>query len=1310
MKTRQLLALALTICVLALAASSAPVAAKDSGLEKIWLFGKANDSYGEFSASPAKVTMQGYDSAYAGGFEIRISGSSSKGDFPGLQAGPLAPWGKYKEYPLNILFKLDAQSPGGYFLTVSLTGVSTGESAALKVSAGDHEATLHPAAGFKEELLTMSQGYGTPQDITLFLPSEYFSAGVNRVTLTLTQGEWVIYDYVRLEGITDSESMILKSFSAEVAPFLAHGDPGPGHLVTVKFAASRESLKSTININCGSETVKKDVSISPGQNSFDVIVPEVSAEATCSVALESDGEQIEKTEVALKPTRHFSITLVPHSHLDIGYPDLQPNVMIGQKQFLETAVDLINKNDGAQMAWAAEVSWPVLTLIKDIGPNDVYGEWIDDVELMKTLSKKFLTEVPFMRNVAPRASVSSSRGVPDDHNNRRAVDGSRMSWFSWGPARESWITLSFDEPQKIDYITIRTGRESQNLVRKMLLTYVDEKASTVSREEGPMSALREHYVIDMDGASVREFTFRFPDTEKPEFPLALMDIEAWTKESPEPFKKSLREAINSGHLEVSGLYMNFLTQLMPTEWLIRSMLRSREVADWSGVPFKTAMFTDVPGYSDFMPDLLAGSGIRYFYPSLNPDRARSSLEGMPNAFYWTGPGGGEVLVYRSMNTYNEGWWLGFGQSLLSSEQKLPEFLDGLARENYPYDMIALRMLGDITDDGPVPERLPRIVSEWNNKWAYPKLIIDTPSNFFAEFEEKYSAIIPKLKGDWTAYWEDGAGSSALETTMMREVHNEFLFASAFTAIQKLVTGKNSGHEKELGAIEEETYLYDEHTWGADVSVWEPDSPFTQGQWRFKQMPITDAFNRTKKSADMIAPLLNALSPAPKRGGKILAVINGADIKRTELVSTPVDNGGDYEVFNCQSGNAVETATTTGPEGTRLIFTATDAPPTGVSFYEAVQAPAKKTEKPGAAPSGAVLENSFYKIEINPGTGRIESVYDKEAGRELVDSAQGFGMNEYLYVELYNHDTPIRITDVSVVPGEANQFYSELKISGSMESTPEIEQTVRLYNNTKLIEFENRMNKNAVYSKEAGYFAFPFNVTGGKLRMEMTGGVMTVEDDQLSGASRDWMSIQNAAAAVSDDFSIIFTTTDAPLVAPEGIRIGRFTKRLPGDNSTIFSYVFNNYWHTNYRASQQGELTFRYSITSVSHRATASEIISAGKKATLPMKVVKTTGGDAAGDGPSGEISFLSAQPSNVQVIGVKAPEDGDGLIVRLQEMDGRETDFSLRVSSLLGLRTAAITNFLENADSPALATDTVEGDLLISEKISPRGYLTIRLK
>ena len=64
-------------------------------------------------------------------------------------------------------------------------------------------------------------------------------------------------------------------------------------------------------------------------------------------------------------------------------------------------------------------------------------------------------------------------------------------------------------------------------------------------------------------------------------------------------------------------------------------------------------------------------------------------------------------------------------------------------------------------------RLPDVVKNWNATHAYPKLVIATTSELFREFEKRYGDKIPVVRGDFTPYWEDGAGSSARETALNR---------------------------------------------------------------------------------------------------------------------------------------------------------------------------------------------------------------------------------------------------------------------------------------------------------------------------------------------------------------------------------------------------------------------------------------------------------------------------------------------------------------------------------------------------------------
>jgi alpha-mannosidase len=55
--------------------------------------------------------------------------------------------------------------------------------------------------------------------------------------------------------------------------------------------------------------------------------------------------------------------------------------------------------------------------------------------------------------------------------------------------------------------------------------------------------------------------------------------------------------------------------------------------------------------------------------------------------------------------------------------------------------------------------------------------------------------------------------------------------------------------------------------------------------------------------------------------------------------------------------------------------------------------------------------------------------------------------------------------------------------------------------------------------------------------------------------------------------------DAALATFGDINRGEWPTEFGQRTGNIFSYVMNNYWHTNYRAAQGGRFRFRYVITS-----------------------------------------------------------------------------------------------------------------------------------
>ncbi|MFA6448663.1 MAG: polysaccharide lyase family protein [bacterium] len=1306
----------------ALAAIGASAAAQEkTGLKKVWTIGKVNGGYYELSAKSAREWMKSMSSAFPSGFDYNVGKKGNKDAFPGFQPGPDAVWAGAKTYPLRINFPIAGIKPGGYILTVGIAGASSTREANLELAAGGKTQSLPVLPGEKDDILNSSMNIGADasknQTLYYYIASESLRAGDNTITLTLKDGPWIVYDYISLESVPDSSKPAIMNFAASFPPFLLRNGDNEERPLRVTCLNPGPALDAALTVKIGDSVYNRNIKLNSGNCDFQISLPDAAEPADTAVRITSGGAVIAQSSQKITPARRVTVYLMPHSHLDIGYPDIQPNIVIDQRTFLENALDVIEQKHKYPMTWVVESSWPLKLLLNGIGPWEEYGPSIMKSPLLTTVPESFWKDSMKMKNVAFSASVASSAsGGSDSLNDRRLVDASPFGWFSTGPAAGAWIEMSFKQPRPIKFIAIRHGRDDNtNEIKSMKITFSGPDGKTETKSAGPLPEERERLLVPVSLSRTDKIRIDITDAANPDLQATLMEIEAYIDAPIADTQRRAVKAIRDGRMDVSGLYMNFLTQLIPTEWLIRSMMQTHAIAEKTGASFKTALITDVPGFTFALPDVFSGSGIRYFYTGINDYHAEFSIADMPRAFWWQGPGGGKILVFRSFDNYNEGFFKGFTRSAGHIERLFPDLLKLLDTENYPYDTMPIRTLGDLIDDGPIPEILPEVVEEWNSRWAWPRVVIGLPTDYFAKFEKSYGGSLRTLKGDWTAYWEDGEGSTAAETTVVRRAQRSLLEAAAFGAVRDRLLGPSPEFIKTLAKAEEDVYLFDEHTWGAAGSVNAPKSPQTIEQWRFKQLPAVNIEN-----ADLfngILPLINKFAPAPKRGGKILAAVNNSGALRSARVYFSSDQksikvidaetGGEIMAV-CDSGRTQTTVANAGApkSATKCEFTfvAKNVPAMGVRYYEILPGAAVSATK---AVSENTLENNFYRIVVDEKTGAITSLFDKQLGRELTDSAAGYKLNEFIYIDGKDYTNQTRISGVSVVPGQSNVSFSEIVVSGVATNFKSIRQTIRLYNDAKLVEFINELKKEETLNKEGAYFAFPLNAPGGEVRLEVTGGVMSPEKDQLPGACRDWISIQDGLAAVSDDYSILLSTPDAPLIVPEAIETLSYRRKLKLNNTSVFSYIFNNYWDTNYKASQGGDFTFRYSLTSRAGRAKDSDIINFGRDAAgMPALWAAKPAGAASA---KGVLSFLSVEPANVRVLGVKTSRDGKGIVVRMQEMDGKIGNVKLTANPLLKITSAERANLVEVSEKK-LAVERGKNGLSASDKINAYGLLTIILK
>ncbi|MGZ3925095.1 MAG: hypothetical protein ACXVBJ_15080, partial [Flavisolibacter sp.] len=130
---------------------------------------------------------------------------------------------------------------------------------------------------------------------------------------------------------------------------------------------------------------------------------------------------------------------------------------------------------------------------------------------------------------------------------------------------------------------------------------------------------------------------------------------------------------------------------------------------------------------------------------------------------------------------------------------------------------------------------------------------------------------------------------------------------------------------------------------------------------------------------------------------------------------------------------------------------------------------------------------------------------------------------------------------------------------------------------------NIVDKKAIREKESVHFGFPFNSSFTNTVVDGGYGSIRYLSDQLPGSNLDYLYARRWMDASGGEKGMQMILIEAPLVEPGNMIDERKTinqshkewKTSNESTSTWFSYVMNNYWHTNYKADQEGKSEFHY---------------------------------------------------------------------------------------------------------------------------------------
>lgn len=739
--------------------------------------------------------------------------------------------------------------------------------------------------------------------------------------------------------------------------------------------------------------------------------------------------------------------------------------------------------------------------------------------------------------------------------------------------------------------------------------------------------------------------------------------------SPESRVRELMDLVKAGRVELGAWYLQ-MTDLYSHEELIRNIYLAREISDRYGVNIVSAMQNDVNGYSWGVPQVMHRFGVKYFSVGINATRSVAPLN-RPCAFWWESIDGSRVLTWNAEHYHFANIDLAIHEGLDVCVPKVSEYLKHLEkRGDYPYDITALNISGWIADNCPPGRNLSDIVREWNSRYESPKLRLSTMRDYFETFEKRYGDSIPTYKLGWPDYWTDGVASSSFETGLNRIAQSDLISAEKLSALTATINPGFLYPGREITETYNQSMLYDEHTWGAHNSIEEPYSELARGQWAVKS---SYAYEAREHSRTLLTRGMKAFAEnIPAEGAFSFAVFNPLSWERTDVASISLpqpltDKKGEFVLVDRRTNEEIPFQLA---DDHTLVFTAGKVPSLGYAVYAIRTGRAPSPAETAAPAEKGVLENRFYRVTLDPVTGGITSIYDKELHTELVDSSCPYRLNQYIYENPVKDRAAVdnmkeRAKFIRYSPASAafdalsfGPAASSVTARTTAKPCPAITQQVILPEDVKRIDIVNTLTKNEVLDTEAVYWAFPFAVPGGRFRIEVADGAMCPETEQLPKTTRDWMAAQQWVEIAGKDFSVVWSAIEAPLVQFCDINTGKWSRKLEFTNTTFFSWPMNNYWFTNFKASQGGIVTFRYSITSRSGGADDLASSRFGWECHSPLVTAWLPEGNRGSLSASGD-GLLTADSPNVIIQAFKRAEDGNGYIVRLRELSGKNTQTRL---------------------------------------------------
>ncbi|WP_353931120.1 alpha-mannosidase [Okeanomitos corallinicola TIOX110] len=712
---------------------------------------------------------------------------------------------------------------------------------------------------------------------------------------------------------------------------------------------------------------------------------------------------------------------------------------------------------------------------------------------------------------------------------------------------------------------------------------------------------------------------------------------AWVEKNRRELFREIQSQVKSGRWEIlGGFWVEPDLNLISGESIVRQLLYGqRYFLEKFGKISPVVWVPDTFGFCATLPQFLINAGIEFFVTQKL--RWNDTTKFDYDLFWWRSPDGSQILSYMSAL---------IGETI--DPVKMSEYLCEWQTLTGLNNALWLPGVGD-HGGGPTRDML-EVARRWEHSPILPKLEFTTAENYLQHIKLESENLLQELP-----IWED-------------ELYLEFHRGCYTTHADQKCFNRQSEHllyQAELFATLATSIYGCEYPQTEIETAWKkvlfnqfhdilPGSSITQvyhdalPEWEDVEKVGTKILD---DSLRVIASHINLPQP-PQENSIPIIIFNSLNWERSEVVSlTFPQNNQTGKIYDIQ-GNKIPSQKSEN----YLLFLA-NVPSIGYQIYWLSSTSENHNIEKNELPQNWNLENEYLQVKINPQTGDIDSIFDKNQQREIINSAgnqlQAF-TDSGQYWDAWNidpdyHTKPLPASELLSIQwleyGEIQQRLQVVRQIGKSQFT----QNYILQKNSPILKIQNTVNwqENQVLVK----IAFPLNLNAEFATYEIPCGVIhrptnpqtPAEQAKWEVPALQWADLTTETESGKYGFSLLNDCKYGYDVKPNQIRLTLLRSPNWPDSQ-----------------ADRGIHKFTYSLYPHLGSWQAAETVKKGYELNIPLNVLVNPEIRKSEPSVFKNNSFFKLSANNLIMMAFKVSEDDSKkIILRFYESQGETADLGL---------------------------------------------------